>query len=69
MEIAVEAAMMQRTALVVTSIAHPNPALRELAEGAGLQFVRTEMPNVAEAFIGVLADVVRRHLAGEPAAP
>jgi ferrochelatase len=42
---------------------------KELAEEAGLRFVRTEMPNVDERFIGVLADVVRHHVAGEPAAP
>src|SRR2546423_7457288 len=39
---------------------------RELAEGAGLQFVRTEMPNVAGAVLGGLAHGGRRPLAGEP---
>jgi protoporphyrin/coproporphyrin ferrochelatase len=42
---------------------------KELAEAAGLGFVRTEMPNVDERFIRVLADVVRRKVAEEPAAP
>jgi ferrochelatase len=37
---------------------------KELAEEAGLRFVRTEMPNVDERFVAVLADVVRTHLAG-----
>jgi ferrochelatase len=32
---------------------------KEIAEEAGLAFVRTEMPNVDPAFIAVLADVVR----------
>jgi ferrochelatase len=36
---------------------------KEIAEEAGLGFVRTEMPNVDPRFIAVLADVVRTHLA------
>jgi ferrochelatase len=36
---------------------------REIAEGAGMRFVRTEMPNADPAFVRVLADVVREHLA------
>ena len=36
---------------------------KEIAEESGLRFVRTEMPNVDERFIAVLADVVRSHLA------
>jgi len=36
---------------------------REIAEQAGMRFVRTEMPNADPAFVGVLADVVREHLA------
>jgi protoporphyrin/coproporphyrin ferrochelatase len=40
---------------------------KEIAEEAGVRFVRTEMPNVDERFIAVLADVVRSHVAEEPA--
>ncbi|HEX5902802.1 MAG TPA: ferrochelatase [Actinomycetota bacterium] len=36
---------------------------RERAEGAGMRFARTEMPNADPAFVGVLADVVRERLA------
>jgi ferrochelatase len=36
---------------------------RERAEGAGMRFVRTEMPNADPAFVAVLADVVRQRLA------
>jgi len=36
---------------------------RGIAEQAGMRFVRTQMPNVDPAFIRVLADVVREHLA------
>lgn len=36
---------------------------RGLAEGLGLGFERTEMPNADPAFLAVLADVVRRRLA------
>ncbi len=36
---------------------------RGLAEGLGLGFERTEMPNADPAFLAVLADVVRRQLA------
>ena len=36
---------------------------REIAEQAGMHFVRTEMPNADPAFVRVLADVVREHLA------
>ncbi len=35
---------------------------KELAERAGMRFVRTSMPNDDPAFVGVLADVVRRSL-------
>jgi len=38
---------------------------KEIAEDAGLAFERTEMPNVDPAFIAVLADVVRSHVAEE----
>ncbi len=37
---------------------------RDLARDLGLRFERTEMPNADPAFLEVLADVVRRHLAG-----
>jgi ferrochelatase len=37
---------------------------RELAEGLGLRFERTEMPNAEPAYLDVLATVVREHLAG-----
>ena len=36
---------------------------RQIAEQAGMRFVRTEMPNADPAFVRVLADVVREHLA------
>jgi ferrochelatase len=34
---------------------------KEIAEGAGIRFARTRMPNDDPAFLGVLADVVRDH--------
>jgi len=37
---------------------------REVAEGAGMRFERTEMPNADPRFSEVLAAVVREHLAG-----
>jgi ferrochelatase len=40
---------------------------RGIAEGAGLAFARTEMPNADPAFTSMLADVVRLHLAGTDA--
>ncbi len=39
---------------------------RQIAEDAGMHFVRTEMPNADPAFTRMLASVVREHLA-EPA--
>jgi ferrochelatase len=36
---------------------------RRIAEEAGMRFVRTEMPNADPAYVKVLADVVRGHLA------
>jgi ferrochelatase len=36
---------------------------RSVAEGAGIRFARTEMPNDDPAFLDVLADVLRDHLA------
>jgi protoporphyrin/coproporphyrin ferrochelatase len=36
---------------------------REIAEQAGMRFVRTAMPNADPAFVRVLADVVRKQLA------
>ena len=41
---------------------------KAIAEGAGIRFARTEMPNADPAFLDVLADVLRDHLA-EVAAP
>ena len=35
---------------------------KEIAEGAGIRFARTRMPNDDPAFLEVLADVVRDHL-------
>jgi protoporphyrin/coproporphyrin ferrochelatase len=40
---------------------------RGIAEGAGVAFARTEMPNADPAFTSMLADVVRLHLAGTDA--
>jgi protoporphyrin/coproporphyrin ferrochelatase len=40
---------------------------QEVASEAGVTLVRTEMPNADPAFVEVLADVVREHLATEPA--
>ena len=37
---------------------------RAIAEGAGIAFERTEMPNADPAYCRVLAEVVRGHLAG-----
>ena len=36
---------------------------RAIAEERGMAFARTAMPNADPAFIAMLADVVRRHLA------
>jgi ferrochelatase len=36
---------------------------KAVAEGAGIRFERTRMPNADPAFLDVLADVVRDHLA------
>jgi protoporphyrin/coproporphyrin ferrochelatase len=41
---------------------------RAIAEEAGIRFERTRMPNDDPAFLDVLADVVRDHLAGVPEA-
>ena len=38
---------------------------RAIAEQAGMRFVRTQMPNADPAFVRVLADVVREHLAAQ----
>jgi protoporphyrin/coproporphyrin ferrochelatase len=35
---------------------------KEIAEGAGIRFARTRMPNADPAFLEVLADVARDHL-------
>jgi ferrochelatase len=39
---------------------------REIAEKAGMRFERTRMPNADPAFLDVLAEVVREHLAEVP---
>jgi ferrochelatase len=39
---------------------------RGVAEGAGIRFVRTTMPNADPEYLDVLAEVVRDHLAGAP---
>ena len=36
---------------------------RSIAEGAGIRFVRTRMPNADPVYLDVLAEVVREHLA------
>ncbi len=41
---------------------------RPIAEGAGIRFARTTMPNADPEYLDVLAEVVRDHLAGAPAA-
>ena len=38
---------------------------RQIAEDGGLRFARTRMPNADPAYLDVLADVVRDHLASE----
>jgi ferrochelatase len=40
---------------------------REIAEKAGMRFERTRMPNADPAYLDVLAEVVREHLAEVPA--
>jgi ferrochelatase len=40
---------------------------REIAEEAGVRFVRTEMPNADPAFVAALATIVREHLASATA--
>jgi protoporphyrin/coproporphyrin ferrochelatase len=42
---------------------------KEIAEEAGVRFMRTEMPNADPAFLAVLADVVRTHLAESAVGP
>jgi ferrochelatase len=42
---------------------------RRLAEGAGIGFVRTRMPNADPEYLDVLADVVRDHLASQAEVP
>jgi ferrochelatase len=36
---------------------------KQIAQEAGMTFVRTEMPNADPAYVQLLAEVVRRHLA------
>jgi ferrochelatase len=42
---------------------------KQVAEAAGLPFVRTRMPNAEPDFLDMLATVVREHLAAEAPAP
>jgi Protoheme ferro-lyase (ferrochelatase) len=42
---------------------------KQVAEAAGLAFVRTKMPNADPEFLDVLALVVREHLAAEGSTP
>jgi protoporphyrin/coproporphyrin ferrochelatase len=73
-----EAAAMGHPAVVVCSagfVADHLEILYDLdieaktaAEGAGIRFARTEMPNADPAYLDVLADVVRDHLAEVPEA-
>jgi ferrochelatase len=68
-----EAAAMGRTAVVVCSAGFVADHLeilfdldleaKAVAEGAGIRFARTAMPNADPAFLDVLADVLRDHLA------
>jgi ferrochelatase len=39
---------------------------REIAEGEGMRFVRTDMPNADPRFIAALAEVVRDHVSSTP---
>ncbi len=41
---------------------------KSVAEGAGIRFARTEMPNADPAYLDILAEVMRDHLAEEPEA-
>jgi protoporphyrin/coproporphyrin ferrochelatase len=71
-----EAAAMGRPALVVCAAGFVADHLETLydldveakavAEGAGIRFVRTAMPNADPAFLDVLADVINDHLAEVP---
>ena len=77
-EAILEAAAMGHPAVVVCSagfVADHLEILYDLdveakgvAEGAGIRFERTRMPNADPAFLDVLAAVVRDHLAGVPEA-
>jgi protoporphyrin/coproporphyrin ferrochelatase len=74
----VDAAAVGRRAVVVCSAGFVADHLetlydldveaRAVAEGAGIRFERTRMPNADPGFLDVLADVVRDHLARIPAA-
>jgi protoporphyrin/coproporphyrin ferrochelatase len=75
-ETILEAAAMGHPAVVVCSAGFVADHLeilydldieaKAVAEGAGIQFARTEMPNADPEFLDVLADVVREHLAEVP---
>ena len=72
-EAILEAAAMGRPAVVVCSAGFVADHLetlydldveaRQVAEGAGIRFARTRMPNADPAFLDAIADVVRDHLA------
>jgi len=71
-----EAAAMDHPAVVVCSAGFVADHLeilydldieaRSVAEGAGIRFARTEMPNADPAYLDILAEVVREHLAEVP---
>jgi ferrochelatase len=71
-----EAAAMGRPAVVVCAAGFVADHLETLydldieakavADGAGIRFVRTAMPNADPAFLDVLADVIHDHLAEVP---
>ncbi len=77
-EAILEAAAMGRPAVVVCSAGFVADHLeilydldieaKTVAEGAGIRFARTEMPNAEPSYLDVLAEVVRDHLAEVPGA-
>jgi protoporphyrin/coproporphyrin ferrochelatase len=77
-EAILEAAAMGHRAVVVCSAGFVADHLeilydldveaRGVADGAGIRFERTRMPNADPGFLGVLAAVVRDHLTGIPEA-
>ena len=75
-EAILEAAAMGRPAVVVCSAGFVADHLeilydldieaKTVAEGVGIRFARTEMPNAEPSYLDVLAEVVRDHLAEVP---